>query len=113
MHELGIITEAVRMAIETAQSSGANRVHGLRLRVGAMSGVVPDALTFAFDLVCRDTIAEGARLDIESVPATCWCDACQAEFNCTDFVTECPTCHQISGQLRRGRELELASVEMS
>jgi hydrogenase nickel incorporation protein HypA/HybF len=113
MHEVGIIQEAVRMAIETARSSGASRVHGLRLRVGTMSGVVPDALQFAFDLVCRDTLAEGARLEIDPVPATCWCAACDVEFACEDFVNECPRCHELSGQLRRGRELELASVEMS
>jgi len=113
MHEVSIMQEAVRMVIETAKSSGASRVHGLRLRVGAMSGVVPDALRFAFDMVCRDTIAEGATLNIESVPAQCWCAACQVEFECEDFLNECPQCHELSGELRRGRELELASVEMS
>ena len=101
------------MAIETAQSSGASRVHGLRLQVGTMSGVVPDALRFAFDLVCQGTIAEGATLEIESVPAACWCGTCQAEFECEDFVNECPRCQALSGELRRGRELALASVEMS
>lgn len=113
MHEVGIMSEAVRMAIETATASGASRVLGLRLRVGAMSGVVPDALHFAFDMVCRDTIAEDARLEIEPVPASCWCRVCQVEFECEDFVNECPHCHELSGELRRGRELELASVEMS
>jgi hydrogenase nickel incorporation protein HypA/HybF len=113
MHEVGIMSEAVRMALETAKSSGASRVHGLRLRVGAMSGVVPDALRFAFDLVCRDTIAAGATLDIETIAAACWCGTCQAEFECEDYVNECPRCHALSGELRRGRELDLASVEFS
>ncbi|MBI5385454.1 MAG: hydrogenase maturation nickel metallochaperone HypA [Verrucomicrobia bacterium] len=113
MHEVGIMQEAVRMAIETATAQGAGRVHGLRLRVGAMSGVVPEAMQFAFDMVCAGTIAEGAKLEIERVPATCWCGTCQAEFECADFVNECPRCHALSGELRRGRELNLASVEMS
>ena len=113
MHEVGIMSEAVRMAIETAKSSGASRVHGLRLRVGVMSGVVPEAMRFAFDMVCLGTIAEGATLDIESVAAACWCGACQVEFECEDFVNECPRCHALSGELRRGRELDLASVEFS
>ena len=101
------------MALETAESKGASRVHALRLRVGTMSGVVPDAMQFAFDLVCQGTMAEGATLVIESVPAACWCGACQAEFECEDFLNECPRCHAMSGELRRGRELDLASVEMS
>jgi hydrogenase nickel incorporation protein HypA/HybF len=113
MHEVGIIQEAVRLALETAQASKARRVHRLRLRVGAMSGVVPDALQFAFDLVCQGTPAEGASLEVEPVPAACWCGACQAEFECEDFVGECPRCHRLSNELLRGRELELASVELS
>jgi len=113
MHEVGIIQEAVRLALETAESSKASRVHRLRLRVGAMSGVVPDALQFAFDLVCRGTPAEGASLEIEPVSAACWCGACQAEFECEDFVNECPRCHGLSNELLRGRELELASIEVS
>ena len=113
MHEVSIMEEAVRIAVDTAKAQGAARVLGLRLRVGAASGVVPEAMRFAFDVVCRGTIAEGARLEIESVVATCWCAECQAEFECADWLNECPRCHDVSGDLRRGRELEIASVEMS
>lgn len=113
MHEVSIMEEAVRMAVDAAKSSGANRVLALRLRVGALSGVVPEAMRFAFDVVCRDTIAAGASLEIESVPAASWCETCRAEFECADFFNECPRCHNVSGELRRGRELEIASVEMN
>jgi hydrogenase nickel incorporation protein HypA/HybF len=113
MHEVGIMQEGVRMAVETARARQAQRITRLCLRVGAMSGVVPDALRFAFDMVSRDTLAEGAVLDIQSVTAACWCAPCQAEFECADFINECPRCHALSSELRRGRELELASVEIS
>jgi hydrogenase nickel incorporation protein HypA/HybF len=113
MHEVGIMQEGVRMAIETARARQASRITRIRLRVGALSGVAPDALCFAFDVVSRDTLAEGAALEIENVPAACWCDGCAAEFDCVDFVNECPRCHALSGELRRGRELELASVEIA
>ena len=105
--------EAVRMAVETAKASGSDRVLALRLRVGALSGVVPEALRFAFDVVCRDTIAEGASLEIETVSAAGWCPVCRAEFACADFISECPRCHNPNGELRRGRELEIASVEIN
>ena len=104
--------EAVRMAVETARASGARRIRLLRLRVGALSGAVPEALRFAFDVVCRDTMAEGASLEIEAVPAACWCPGCGAEFEYVDFLSECPRCHQPSGELRRGRELDIASMEI-
>ncbi len=113
MHEVGLIQNAVAMALETVRSRGAGRVHAIRLRIGAMSGVVPEALQFAFDLACRGTPAEGAALEIEAVPAVCWCAACAAEFACDDFLGECPRCHAVSAELRRGTEMELAAVEVS
>ena len=58
------------------------------------------------------TVAADATLTIEAVPAACWCATCQAEFACRDFMSECPRCHNISGELRRGRELEIAAVEL-
>ena len=112
MHEVSIMTEAVRLAVDTAQSAGAARVTRLRLRVGALSGVVAEALRFSFDVVCRGTPAEGATLEIEAVPGAGWCATCVADFPATDFINECPRCHNPSGEVRRGRELEIASVEM-
>ena len=113
MHEVSIMEEAVRMAVEAAQAAGAQRITGLRLRVGRLSGAVPEAMEFAWDVVRRDTIAEAAQLEIESIPAACWCASCQLEFEVLDFVNECPRCHQVSAELRRGRELEIAAVELN
>src|SRR5689334_1729279 len=111
MHEVAIMTEAVRMAAESALAAGAQRVTALRLRIGVLSGVVPDAMRFAWDVVRNDTILQDARLEIDSVAAVCWCTKCAAEFECKDFLSECPRCHDLSGDLRRGRELEIAAVE--
>ena len=77
MHEVSIMAEAVRMAVESAQASGGRRITGLRLRVGTLSGAVPDAMRFAWDVVSRDTLAAGARLEIESVPGLGWCAKCR------------------------------------
>ena len=112
MHEVSIMAEALRMAEDAARSAGASRILKLRLRVGSLSGVAPDALRFAFDVVSRGTLADGASLEIETVPAACWCATCRTEFECADFFNECPRCHDLSGELRRGRELEIAAVDL-
>jgi hydrogenase nickel incorporation protein HypA/HybF len=113
MHELSIMQAALETAGERCRAAGATHIHRLTLRVGALAGVVPEALRFAFDVVCHGTMAEGASLEIEAVPAACWCATCQTEFECADFFNECPCCHNVSGELRRGRELEIADVEIS
>ena len=112
MHEVSIMAEAVRMAVESAQAAGARRVTGLRLRVGTLSGVVPDALQFAFEAMAAGTLAENATLTIEPIPARFWCEACQREFEAAELFAECPQCNTFSRELRAGRELELASLEV-
>lgn len=113
MHEVGIMQNTLSMALKQAQASGATQVHELQMRIGAMSGVVPDALTFAFEVLRKDTLAAEAKLEIETVPASCWCARCQTEFPVPDLIYECPQCHELSVELRRGLELELVSIEVS
>lgn len=103
---------ALNLAVDRAQRAGASRVYVIRLRIGALSGVVSEALQFAFDVLTPGTLAEGARLAIEDVPARFWCATCSREFQCEDMFAECPDCHRPSGDLRAGREMELASLEL-
>ena len=103
---------ALSLALDQARQAGANRVHMIRLRIGALSGVVPDALEFAFEALTPGTPAEGARLAIEHVPARFWCATCAREFQSDDMFAECPACHGLSGELRAGREMEVASLEI-
>ena len=112
MHELAIMDSALNQILDQAQRAGASRVHCVRLRIGALSGVVPEALTFAFEALVPGTPAAGARLAIEEVPARFWCADCAREFQSDDLFAECPACHRPSGDLRAGRELELASMEI-
>lgn len=113
MHEVGIMQGAVLTAEQQARARGATRIHRLRLRIGQLSGVVPEALQFAFEAVSLGTMAEGGSLEIETVPATFWCSRCQFEFPCPELLPECPRCGQMDGELRQGRELELCSMEIS
>jgi hydrogenase nickel incorporation protein HypA/HybF len=112
MHELSIMQSALDQVLEQARQAGAGRVHAIRLRIGALSGVVPDALQFAFEALADGTPAEGALLNIENVPARFWCAACSHEFEATQMFAECPDCHRPSGKLRAGREMELTSMEV-
>jgi len=103
---------ALSMASEQARQAGAKRIYLLRLRVGALSGAVPEALQFAFEALSSGTLMEGAELGIEEVPARFYCRICSAEFTAGRMYSECPNCQQASGEIRAGRELELASMEI-
>lgn len=105
--------DTVIIATKQAREAGAQRIHRIMMRVGALSGAVPETLEFAFDIVAKDTIAEGATLEIEKVPLACYCSTCAQEFEPGDLVCECPRCGRASADIRRGRELQLTSLEVS
>ena len=112
MHELSIMQSALSLVLERAQQAQAQRICVIRLRIGALSGVEPEALEFAFEALTPGTAAEGARLAIEQVPALFWCATCARQFQADDLLAECPECHRPSRELRAGRELEVASLDI-
>lgn len=115
MHELGIMESALTLAQRYAVEKNARRIERVVLRIGALAGVDPEALRFAFDVASRGTVAEGATLEIEPVAAAIFCLSCQKEFVGEDrsFIFTCPDCGDFCGDIRRGRELELSRLEFS
>jgi hydrogenase nickel incorporation protein HypA/HybF len=112
MHELALIESVARLAIAEAEQRGAEAITAIHLRVGTLAGVDPDALRFAAQVVLADGLAATARLEIELVLAQAWCSPCAALFDLEAGLSLCPRCGASSGELRCGRELELAALEL-
>ncbi|WLT40180.1 hydrogenase maturation nickel metallochaperone HypA [Synechocystis sp. B12] len=113
MHEVSLMEQTLAIAIAQAEDHGASKIHRLTLRVGQQSGVVADALRFAFEVVRQNTMAAEARLEIEEIPVTCRCQHCHENFQPEDWIYRCPHCDQISQTVMDGKQLELASLELS
>jgi hydrogenase nickel incorporation protein HypA/HybF len=108
MHELSIAQSVVDAVCERA---GDRPVHRVRLRVGALTAVVPDAMRFCFDLAVEGTVAEGARLDIEHRAGAVHCRACGADAVLVDVIPLCP-CGSADVEVIAGRELQIVSMEV-
>ncbi len=115
MHELSIALSLVDAACEAAAPLGDVRVEALHVRIGALSGVVKEALAFSFDMAARGTAIDGARLDIEDVPVTGFCPHCNAArtLEPVSFTLRCPVCGGPLTKLIQGREMELTALEVS
>jgi hydrogenase nickel incorporation protein HypA/HybF len=113
MHELGLMQSALDMAFVQTRRAGASRIHRLRLRVGAQSGVVVEALELAFRVATPGTLANDAELVVERVPVVCRCARCRLDFEPDDVVYCCPICGSVSDDVSQGTELELTSLEVS
>jgi hydrogenase nickel incorporation protein HypA/HybF len=113
MHEVSLMENALEIALEYATRERAQRIHKIALKVGDLAGVEPYALRFAFDVVTQGTIAERAKLTIESCAAVYHCNSCHTEFQSKVLGYECPNCQSWNLSVVKGKELEIASLEVS
>ncbi len=111
MHELSMAESLIGILLDEARNHGIERISKIKLQVGELSAVVPDSLTFCFELVSRDTIAEGAVLEIENIPVVARCDKCDLSFQVQNSVFLCPRCDEPVFELLSGRELSVTSIE--
>jgi hydrogenase nickel incorporation protein HypA/HybF len=109
MHELAITQGVVDVVTER---TGTAPVTTVRVRVGRLSGVVPDAMRFCFDLVTAGTPLDGAVLEIEQPEGRARCRSCGAEFELADLVLLCE-CGSADVEVLAGRELAVASVTLA
>ena len=112
LHELSIAISIVDTAQEEAEQRGV-RVSAVHLRLGALAGVVKDALLFSYDMACQDTPLEGSRLLVEDLPVIVFCPNCQAK-RTLDSVQSftCPVCATPTGDILQGKELEVFALEV-
>jgi hydrogenase nickel incorporation protein HypA/HybF len=111
MHELSIAQSLLEIIVDESKRHGLERINKVRLQVGAFAAVVPESLTFCFELVSRDTVASGAVIEIENVGVTARCDECDISFEVQDRVFLCPRCGGPASGLLSGRELTIMSIE--
>jgi hydrogenase nickel incorporation protein HypA/HybF len=113
MHELSIAMSIVEMAIEEAQRRGA-QVNAVHLKLGLLSGVVPEALLSSYEIACDDTPLKGSRLLIEEIPIIVYCSRCDAQRTLSSMqLFCCPDCGMPTGDVIQGRELEVVALELN
>ncbi len=109
MHELAI-TQGVVDAV--TERTGSAPVAVVRVRVGRLAGVVPDAMRFCFELVTAGTPLEGAELEFEQPEGRARCRTCGEHFALPDLVLLCG-CGSADVEVLAGRELGVASVVLA
>jgi hydrogenase nickel incorporation protein HypA/HybF len=113
MHELSVALNIVETATKIARDAGAERVTKVRVRIGELAGVAPDALKFSYEVAVAETLLVGSQLIVEVIPVRVHCPCCDREFALREFTRlECPICETPTGDLRSGRELVIESIEV-
>ena len=112
MHELSLAESMLRIVEERARCEGFDRVRAIRLEIGKLSCVMPEALRFCFDAVTRGTIAAGARLDILEVGGAGRCPACRQTVALEEPYGICPDC-SVPLAIVAGTEMQVKELEVA
>lgn len=111
MHELGIASDILSIALSEAQKHGARAIDRVTIRVGVLRGIVPGHLSFLFGEVARGTIAAGAVLDVEEEPVRVICGTCGTS-ETRQWSFECPACNAPCGRVEGGDSLRIVSLDI-
>jgi hydrogenase nickel incorporation protein HypA/HybF len=108
MHELGITQNIVAIVIEHSKGSKVQRVV---LEIGKLSAIMPDAISFCFDICTQNTVLEGAILEIIEIPGLAKCRQCGTEIHLDKPFGIC-SCGSVQLNLIAGEELKIKEIQI-
>lgn len=112
MHEMALAESTLEIVVATARRSGAERVTAVRLEIGVLSQVEPEALRFCFDAVTRGSLAERARLEIVATPGAAWCMPCGETVALAALGQPCPHCGSYQLTVVQGEAMRVKDIEI-
>jgi len=112
MHEMSLVESVVALVEDERRRHQFSRVRVVRLAVGALGHAEPDALRFCFAAATSGTIADGARLEIETIPGAGWCSGCCRSVPLEERFAACPWCGDARVRMTAGLELRLSEMEV-
>lgn len=114
MHEVSIAANLLEIVSEQCRKEGYSKIESIHLKIGRASGIMTDALLFAFDAIKTDSLAKDAVLMIDEVAVSGRCRDCGRDFTVEEeYVLQCPICGGASFQVSGGRELDIVDMEVS
>ena len=111
MHEIGIASSILETVDAEARKRPGEKIVAVGLRIGELSSISRDALTFAFEADPRNALGEsesGNRM----VPTAPKVFRVWKEFIIVDYEMTCPNCGDARSACVSGTELDIAYLEL-
>ena len=112
MHEMSIAQSLIEVIREEMIRHDVKALKSVRLNVGQMSAIVPESLSFCFEVITSGTELEGARLIMDVIPLKGLCDDCENEFEIKDYAFVCPSCDSTKIKTIAGQDLSVVEMEV-
>ena len=112
MHEMSIAQSLIDVLREEMISHSVKNLKSVRLNIGQMSAVVPDSLSFCFEVITKGTDLEGVKLIMNIVPLMGSCNDCEKDFEIKDYNFICPTCGSTKIDTIGGKGMSIVEMEV-
>lgn len=112
MHEVSLCENIIRQLQDSAEQENFNRVKTIWLEIGKLSHVTAEAMLFAFEMVAKNSLAEGARLEIVNVPARGCCNECGGITAMEQRFDACKACGHYPLSIEAGEEMRIKNIEV-
>jgi hydrogenase nickel incorporation protein HypA/HybF len=112
MHELPIAEIILEIATRHARQNGAGRIVAIHLVIGQLSSYLDESIRFYWDLIARDTLAEGAVLHFQRLPAELQCRLCGHRYGLASQALACPQCGSSQVDVLQGEEFTVEAIEI-
>lgn len=112
MHEMSIAQSLVEILEEEMNKNQASVLRSVRLEIGRLSAIVPESLSFCFEVITSGTYMEGAELIMDIIPLRGTCNTCKKEFEINDYAFFCPHCESPEIDIFAGKALSIVEMEV-
>jgi len=112
MHELSITENILNIALDHAKKESARKVTDININIGQLSSIVDDSVQFYWDMIAKDSICEGARLNFNRIPGKFNCLDCQKDYLMGSEPGPCPSCGSYNIRVITGQEFQLDSINI-
>lgn len=112
MHEMSLCESILQILEAESRKQNFSKVNLVRLEIGTLSHVEPEAMKFCFDAVTRGTLADSARLEIIEPPGEAWCMDCEKTVTIAKRYDACPHCEGHKLTVTAGEEMRIKDLEV-
>lgn len=112
MHEMSVVNSIIKICSEEVEHRNIKKVNSIKLMVGELAGLVPECISYYFDIATKDSNISGAKLIIEKIPLKIKCNTCGYEGSADKKKFICPSCNGYKLQIKEGREFYIKSMEV-
>jgi len=112
MHELPVTESILEIALRHANQVQAKKITDLHLVMGQLSSLVDDSIQFYWEIIAKDTIAEGAKLHFKRIPLEMKCNDCDYRYHPSEIDFICPNCTSYKVSIIAGKEFYMDSIEI-